>query len=162
MDLETATTLEELERRFQCVVHYGTWAMQGWSNPDHVFKTIDTKLQRGNPQAVREDYVTDLFPTFSEKVLGLGSEVVRYMLSTVAPKEYKEALEIFEALPETRRMKMSDPTFSTLAVLGINSCTSRHVDRTDVKFGLAGLVALSEHTTVGYTGHLRKADGSTC
>lgn len=39
---------------------------------------------------------------------------------------------------------MSEPTFSTLAVLGINSFTGRHRDETDVNFGLAGLVALGQ------------------
>ena len=43
-------------------------------------------------------------------------------------------------------MHMTEPTFATLAVLGINSYTQRHVDRTDVNFGFAGLVALGNYT----------------
>ncbi|KAH9907930.1 hypothetical protein F4778DRAFT_454180 [Xylariomycetidae sp. FL2044] len=42
-------------------------------------------------------------------------------------------------------MKMSEPTFSTLVVLGINAYTTRHHDQTDVRSGLAGLVALGDY-----------------
>jgi hypothetical protein len=120
--------------------------VKGRTNPDDVFPTVDTSLHRALPRAVVANKVVLAFPIFREKVLGLGSEVVRYLFSTVAPEEYEECCEVFKALPETVRMKMSEPTFSTLAVLGINSFTQRHVDVTDVKFGFASLVALGDYT----------------
>lgn len=120
--------------------------MRGRINPDGVFPTVDTTLHRGLPRAVVENRIVMAFPIFREKVLGLGSEVVRYLFSTMAPEEYEECCQVYKALPETVRMKMSEPTFSTLAVLGINSFTQRHVDTTDVKFGFASLVALGDYT----------------
>lgn len=105
LDLEKAHSVEEIEKRHQCVVHYGTWAMRGRRNPDHVFLTPDTQLKRGVPQKIHEDFVSLIFPTFREKVLGLGSEVVRYLFGAVAPSEYQECCDVFKALPEIRRSR---------------------------------------------------------
>ena len=146
MDLENATTLNEIEKRQQCVVHYGTWAMKGRHNPDMVWRTPDTKLVRGHPSKIVENYVELLISTFTGSVLGLGSEVIRFLLSALAPEEYRTCCDVFGALPEEQKMHMTEPTFATLAVLGINSYTQRHVDRTDVNFGFAGLVALGNYT----------------
>ncbi|RYP66766.1 hypothetical protein DL769_005942 [Monosporascus sp. CRB-8-3] len=103
LDLEKAQSLEELEQRYQCVVHYGTWAMQGRTNPDLVFRTA------------------------------------------VAPAEHRECCDVFQALPKTDRVGLSKPTFATLFALGINSFTGRHADKTDVRHGFAGLVALGDY-----------------
>ncbi|KAH9898988.1 hypothetical protein F4778DRAFT_181082 [Xylariomycetidae sp. FL2044] len=145
MDLEKAETLEEIEERQQCVVHYGTWAMKGRRNPDRLWKTTDTRLYRGRPRAEVEDFPGLLMHTFLENVLGLGSEAVRFLLSTMAPDEYRECCEVYKHVPDLQKVKMSEPTFATLAVLGINSYTQRHVDDNDVDFGLPGLLALGNY-----------------
>lgn len=145
MDVEKARSLEEIEERHQCVVHYGCWAMKGHLNPDHVFQTPDTRLRRAYPRAVQEDYPSDLLPVFQEKVLGAGAEVARFLFSALAPKEYQECCDVFQALRDTEKMKMSEPTFSTMAVLGINSYTARHHDQTDVKHGFAHLLPLGNY-----------------
>ncbi|RYP68108.1 hypothetical protein DL771_006850 [Monosporascus sp. 5C6A] len=72
LDLEKAQSLEELEQRYQCVVHYGTWAMQGRTSPDLVFRTVDTIFGRGRPRKVQEDIPGKLSPEF-RKAAGLGS-----------------------------------------------------------------------------------------
>ncbi|KAK7966495.1 uncharacterized protein PG986_000772 [Apiospora aurea] len=105
MDLEKATTLKEVEKRVQCVVHYDTWA-----------------------------------------TVGLASEAVRFLFSAMAPDEYAECLDVYKALPGGFKTPLSEPTFSTLFVLGINSYTQRHLDKTDVKFGFASLVGLGSYT----------------
>ena len=145
MDLEKTKTLDELEQRQQCVVHYGTWAMKGRHNPDMVWRTPDTKLVRGHPSKVVENYVELLMSTFTRSVLGLGSEPVRFLLSTLAPAEYRICCDVFDALPKEQKMHMAGPTFATVAVLGVNSYTQRHTDRTDVDFGFAGLMALGKY-----------------
>ena len=145
LDLEKAESVKELEERSQCVVHYGTWAMKGQANPRYVFLTPDTQLQRGLSRKVMMNFVNPLMPTFRGKVLGIGSEVARFLFSSLAPAEYQECCNVFEQLPETCRMKMSGPEFATLTVLGINSFTGRHHDKTDVKFGFASLVALGDY-----------------
>ncbi|RYP73842.1 hypothetical protein DL769_004143 [Monosporascus sp. CRB-8-3] len=144
MDIEKATTLEEIEQRQQCVVHYGTWAMKGRHNPDRVWSTVDTLFERGASRKVLENYPRLLMPTFTQYVLGLGSEVVRF-LSTLAPDEYQTCCDVFNALPGLQKMNMSEPTFATLVALGINSYTQRHTDQTDVNYGFAGLVPLGNY-----------------
>ncbi|KAK8036700.1 hypothetical protein PG993_008683 [Apiospora rasikravindrae] len=146
MDLEKATTLEEVEKRVQCVVHYGTWAMLGNHNPDRLHKTLDSKLTRGMPRRVLEDVPYHVFPTFTTKAVGLASEAVRFLFSTMAPDEYAKCLDVYKALPDDLKTPLSEPTFSTLFVLGINSYTQRHRDTTDVKFGFASLVGLGSYT----------------
>jgi hypothetical protein len=120
--------------------------MKGHWNPDDVFLTPDTELGRGRSRKVTENYVSRLLPTFKTKVLGMGSEVVRFLFSTLVPAEYRECCDVFDALDETVRMPISDPTFSTMCVLGINSFTGRHKDKNDVALGFAGLVALGDYT----------------
>jgi hypothetical protein len=146
VDLERARTLEELEARFSCVVHYGVWAMKGHTNPSNIWKTPDTLLYRYASRKVQENYPMELMPTFTIKVLGLGSEVARFLLSNAAPKEYGEAVAVFRDLPAEKKVVMSEPTFATLMVLGVNSFASRHSDDTDVKFGFASLVALGDYS----------------
>ncbi|RYP46276.1 hypothetical protein DL768_007495 [Monosporascus sp. mg162] len=94
LDLEKAKDLKELEERHQCVVHYGTWAAKGHGNPDHVHLTPDTGFRRGFPRYVEQIYPTKLFPIFRTKVLGLASEVARFVFESVDPKEYKECLNV--------------------------------------------------------------------
>ncbi|KAK8066589.1 hypothetical protein PG997_013336 [Apiospora hydei] len=146
MDLEKATTLKEVEKRVQCVVHYGTWAMKGRLNPDHIHKTLDSRLARGLPRKVLEDIPSQVFPIFTTKAVGLASEAVRFLFSTMAPDEYAKCLDVYKALPDGFKTRLSEPTFSTLFVLGINSYTQRHLDKTDVKFGFASLVGLGSYT----------------
>ncbi|RYP67273.1 hypothetical protein DL771_007362 [Monosporascus sp. 5C6A] len=93
-------------------------------------------------------YPTKLFPIFRTMVLGLASEVARFVFESVDPKEYKECLNVFNALPDTDRIDLSFPTFSTLTVVGINTLTGRHRDKNDVHFGLASLVSLGCYTEV--------------
>ncbi|RYP52514.1 hypothetical protein DL768_002341 [Monosporascus sp. mg162] len=95
LDLKKAQSLEELEQRYQCAVHYGTWAMQGRTNPDLVFRTVDTIFGRGRPRRVQEDIPGKLFPEF-RKAAGLGSEVVRYLFQAVAPAEHRECCDVFQ------------------------------------------------------------------
>ncbi|RYP86346.1 hypothetical protein DL770_004938 [Monosporascus sp. CRB-9-2] len=144
LDLDKAQSLEVLEQRYQCIVHYGTWAMQARTNPDLVFRTVDTIFGRGRPRKVQEDILRKLFPEF-KKAAGLGSEVVRYLFQAIAPAEHRECCDAFQALPKTDRVGLSKPTFATLFALGINSFTGRHADKTDVRHRFAGLVALGDY-----------------
>ncbi|KAK8040879.1 hypothetical protein PG994_013886 [Apiospora phragmitis] len=64
----------------------------------------------------------------------------------MAPDEYAKCLDVYRALPKEFKTPISEPTFSTLFVLGINSYTQRHLDKTDVKFGFASLVGLGSYT----------------
>ncbi|KAK7911276.1 hypothetical protein PG985_013757 [Apiospora marii] len=147
MDLEKATTLKEVEKRVQCVVHYGTWTMKGRTNPDHVWKTPDSKLSTGLPRRrLLEDIPSQVFPVFTTKAVGLASEAVRFLFSTMAPDEYTKCLDVYRALPDDFKVPLSEPTFSTLFVLGVNSYTQRHSDKTDIKFGFASLVGLGSYT----------------
>ncbi|RYP05714.1 hypothetical protein DL764_003639 [Monosporascus ibericus] len=143
LDLEKAQPLEELEQRYQCVVHYGTWAMQGRTDPDFVFRTVDTIFGRGRPRKVQEDIPGKLFLEF--KATGPGSEVARYLFQAAAPAEHRECCDVFQALPKTDRVGLSGPTFATLFALRINSFTGRHADKTDVRHGFTGLVALGDY-----------------
>ncbi|KAK8003857.1 cytoskeleton assembly control protein sla1 [Apiospora arundinis] len=115
-------------------------------NPDHIFKTIDTKLARSLPRRILYDIPSQVLPIFTEEAVGLASEAVRFLFSTMAPDEYTKCLDVYKALPENNRVPLSEPTFSTLFVLGINSYTQRHPDNTDVKFGFASLVGLGSYT----------------
>ncbi|KAI1076621.1 hypothetical protein F5B20DRAFT_593892 [Whalleya microplaca] len=148
LDIEKATTPAELEQRSMCVVHYGTWAQQGHGDPDDVYLTDDTNLE-GNGSwrrfRNRPNYARTVLPRFKRGVLGLSSEVVRFLLRTVAPKEYEECLEVFRGLPKENRIAVSPPNWATMFVLGINSFTERHKDKTDVKKGFAGLVLLGQY-----------------
>ncbi|CAJ2507121.1 Uu.00g083070.m01.CDS01 [Anthostomella pinea] len=137
MDLEKAQTLQEIEQRHQCVVHYGTWAPQGHTNPDNVGLTPDTRVNRGLPRWSQHNFPEEAFPIFRENILGIGSEVARFIFETIDPVEC--------ALNETRRMNLSAPNLSTLTVLGLNSFTGRHRDQTDIKHGLASLVAMGQY-----------------
>ncbi|KAI1866012.1 uncharacterized protein JN550_007990 [Neoarthrinium moseri] len=78
LDLEKARSLKELEKRYQCVVHYGTWAMKGHTHPDEVWLTENTVLGRGRPRAVHENYVGLLFLRFKRYVLGLAQRRYGY------------------------------------------------------------------------------------
>lgn len=156
INLELATIPEELEQRAKCVVHYGTRGMQGHGNPADVYLTPDTRFVRGSTSEDRPDYAEELFPVFKRGVLGISSDVARFLIMTLVPDEYKACLEIFEALPEEKKMSVSEPDWASLIVLGINSFTERHEDRSDVKYGMAALVALGE-----YEGeHSKDEDGS--
>jgi hypothetical protein len=64
----------------------------------------------------------------------------------MAPEENHDCCDVFRVLPDIVKMKMSEPTFATLAVLGINAFTARHSDTNDVTFGLAGLLALGNYS----------------
>lgn len=143
--MEKMRSTKELEDRPQCIVHYGTWAMRGHLNPRYLFATPDTQLHRGRSRKVAADFPSLVMPTFREKLLGIGSEVARFLFSSLAPAEYRECCDVFEQIPKQSRMEMSDPGFASLAVLGINSFTQRHKDRTDVEFGFASLVALGQY-----------------
>ncbi|KAI0394287.1 hypothetical protein F5Y17DRAFT_466372 [Xylariaceae sp. FL0594] len=135
LDLEKARTLKEIYKRHQWVVHYGTWAMKSRSNPDHIHLTPDTRFNRAQPRSHNVPVMPDVaFPAFRQRVMGLGSEVVRYLFRTIAPEEYQECCKVYKALPDTAKIELSKPTFSTLTI------------QTDVKFGFASLVALGEYT----------------
>ncbi|RYP41504.1 hypothetical protein DL767_001009 [Monosporascus sp. MG133] len=146
LDMEKATTAEELIQRPMCVVHYGTWAMKGHMNPKNVYLTAETRMMRGVGPGAEANYAAEAMPRFKRGVLGLSSEVVRLIFRSIAPKEYEDCMEVFKALPKEKRMSLSQPTFTTLCVLGINSFTERHRDRTDVRYGFAGLVPLGDYT----------------
>ncbi|KAH9886813.1 hypothetical protein F4778DRAFT_757805 [Xylariomycetidae sp. FL2044] len=68
MDLEKATTLQEIEQRHQCVVHYGTWAMRGHTQPNLIYKTPDALLTRGASRKVEANVPSLIFPAFIERV----------------------------------------------------------------------------------------------
>ncbi|KAI1084996.1 hypothetical protein F5B20DRAFT_123336 [Whalleya microplaca] len=149
LNMELAKSPEELMQRAACLVHYGTWSMPGPMNPDTVYLTADTLLQMGGTEKATPNFAAEAMPSFRRGVLGLSSELVRFILRSIAPEEYKDYVEIFEALPNEKRISLSHPNFFTMAELGINTFTGRHRDRTDTKNGLAGLVPLGTYT--GFT-----------
>ncbi|KAK8047351.1 hypothetical protein PG996_015415 [Apiospora saccharicola] len=121
--------------------------MKGRTNPDHVWKTPDSKLSTGLPRRrLLEDIPSQVFPVFTTKAVGLASEAVRFLFSTMAPYEYTKCLDVYRALPDDFKVPLSEPTFSTLFVLRVNSYTQRHSDKNDIKFGFASLVGLGSYT----------------
>lgn len=154
LDMEKARTVKELEERAQCVVHYGTWANRGHMDPKNVHLTADTLLYRGNTMRDRANYPMEVMPQFKRGVLGFCSEVARFLFRHVAPVEYQACLETFAALPEEKRMSVSQPDWATLFVLGINSFTERHKDRTDVKEGFACLLPLGDYEGMYILSHI--------
>lgn len=93
----------------------------------------------------RPNFAREVLPRFKRGVFGSSSEVIRFLLRSVAPKEYEDCLEVFKALPTESKMAVSHPDWATLFVLGINSFTERHKDTTDVKQGFAGLIPFGEY-----------------
>ena len=147
LDMELAKTPKELEQRAVCVVHYGTWAQRGHhARPQDVYLTPDTRFIRGATYRERADYGAWLFPRFKRGVLGIGSDVARFLLSPIDPEYYHKCVDYFKAIPEVKRMEVSAPDWATLVVLGVRSWTERHKDTADVKFGFATLVALGDYT----------------
>ncbi|RYP67753.1 hypothetical protein DL771_007086 [Monosporascus sp. 5C6A] len=143
LDMELATTPQQLEERAMCIVHYGTWAQQGHTNPEFVHLTPDTRLIMGwTERRSRAELLEEVFPHFKVGVLGLSSEVARFLMRHLAPKEYQDCLEIFRGLPKPKRMAVSRPNWATLFVLGINSFTQRHRDQNDIKNGLVSLIPM--------------------
>ncbi|RYP72174.1 hypothetical protein DL770_008004 [Monosporascus sp. CRB-9-2] len=144
LNMELATTLQELEERASCVVHYGTWGMKGHGSRD-VFLTADTKLEMAASARMRGDYSRKIFPQLKRGAFGISSEVARFVFSSVAPREYDECIEAFRGLAREDRMGVSAPNWATLCVLGINSFTERHVDKNDIKYGFASLIPLGDY-----------------
>ncbi|RYP49261.1 hypothetical protein DL768_004984 [Monosporascus sp. mg162] len=129
LDMELATTPKQLKERVMCIVHYGTWAEQGL-----------TRRQS------RAELLEEVFPHFKVAVLGLSSEVARFLMRHLAPKEYQDCLETFRGLPKQKRIAVSRPSWVTLFVLGINSFLQRHNDQNDIKNGLVGLISMGNYT----------------
>lgn len=147
LDMELATTPQELQERAMCMVHYGTWAEEGRTHPQYVTLTPDTNLLMGaTERRSRVNQPEKVFPHFKVGVLGLCSEVCRFLMRTLAPKEYQDCLEAFRGLPKPKRMAVSHPDWATLFVLGINSFTQRHRDENDIKHGLSSLVPMGSYT----------------
>ncbi|RYP57576.1 hypothetical protein DL769_009402 [Monosporascus sp. CRB-8-3] len=144
LNMELATTLQELEERASCVVHYGTWGMKGHGSRD-VFLTADTKLEMAASARMRGDYSRKIFPQLKRGAFGISSEVARFVFSSVAPREYDECIEAFRGLAREDRISISSPNWATLCVLGINSFTERHVDKNDIKHGFASLIPLGDY-----------------
>lgn len=86
-----------------------------------------------------------VFRDFKVGVLGLSSEVSRFLIRHLAPKEYRDCVEAFRGLPKSKRMAVSRPNWATLFVLGINSFTQRHRDENDIKNGLSSLIPLGNY-----------------
>ena len=146
LDMELVKTPQELEERAMCIVHYGTWAEKGQTNPEFVHLTEDTKLRMGwSERRSRVDYTEEAFPHFKVGVLGLCSEVSRFLVRTLALKEYVECVDTFRGLPEAKRMAVSRPNWITLFVLGVNSFTEKHADKNDIKQGLASLIPMGDY-----------------
>ena len=147
LDMELATTPLELQERAMCIVHYGTWAEQGHTNPKHVYLTPDTQLLMGwTERRMRVNQPEKAFRDFKVGVLGLSAEISRFLIRHLAPKEYQDCLETFQGLPKSKRMAVSRPNWATLFVLGINSFTQRHRDENDIRNGLSSLVPMGNYT----------------
>ncbi|KAI0475149.1 hypothetical protein GGR56DRAFT_499904 [Xylariaceae sp. FL0804] len=166
LDMEKATTSDELRARAMCVAHYGTWAMKGHTNPALVFLTDDTLLRMHPSAKARVNLTGEVFPQFKKGVLGLTSDVARVVLQSIAPAEYQECQEAFKALQPTKRMAVSRPNWATLFVLGFNPFTQRHRDTNDVKFGLVSLVPFGDYkgkpSPPGHHGTPDEEDVRTC
>lgn len=144
--LELATTPQELENRPMCVTHYGTWAEKGHRHPKQVFLTPETAYPAGTTMRAVPNYALETWPRFRTGVLGITSEVARFLMRTLALDELERCIEVFGALPEEKRMALSEPSWATLVALGINSFTGRHTDDNDVRHGLATIIALGSYT----------------
>ncbi|KAI1077664.1 hypothetical protein F5B20DRAFT_592706 [Whalleya microplaca] len=146
LNMELAITPQELEERPMCVVHYGTWAMKGHPNPKDIYLTPDTLLQRGASEKVKPNQAPRVFSHFKFGVLGISSEVARFLMRHLAPKEYEACIETFNGLPRSDRMAVSRPNWATLIVFGVNSFTQRHCDKHDIKHGFASLIPLGNYS----------------
>ena len=146
LDMELARTPRELEERAMCIVHYGTWAQQGHTDPDFVHLTEDTRLRMGwTERRSRVDYSEEVFPHFKVGVLGLSSEIARFLMRNLALREYVECVDTFRGLPKAKRMAVSRPNWATLFVFGVNSFTERHCDHNDIKHGFASLIPMGNY-----------------
>lgn len=146
LDMELATAPQELQERAMCIVHYGTWGEQGHTSPKDVHLTPDTQLLMGwTERRMRVNQPEKVFRNFKVGVLGLSSEVSRFLIRHLAPKEYRDCVEAFRGLPKSKRMAVSRPNWATLFVLGINSFTQRHRDENDIKNGLSSLIPLGNY-----------------
>ncbi|RYP74737.1 hypothetical protein DL770_007556 [Monosporascus sp. CRB-9-2] len=87
LDMELATTPQQLEERAMCIVHYGTWAQQGHTNPEFVRLTPNTRLiMGGTERRSRAELLEEVLPHLKVGVLGLSSEVARFLVRHLAPK----------------------------------------------------------------------------
>ncbi|RYO80996.1 hypothetical protein DL762_007366 [Monosporascus cannonballus] len=143
LDMGLATNPRELEERAICRVHYGSWGQQGHTNPEFIHLTPDTRLIMGwTERWLRAELLEEVFPHFRVGVLGLSSEVARFVMRHLALKEYQDCLETFRGLPKPKRMAVSRPNWATLFVLGINSFTRRHHGQNGIKNGLVSLIPM--------------------
>ncbi|RYP68488.1 hypothetical protein DL771_006640 [Monosporascus sp. 5C6A] len=74
LDMEKATTAEELIQRPMCVVHYGTWAMKGHMDSKNVYLTAETRMMRGVGPEAEANYAAEAMPRFKR---GVPRSIVR-------------------------------------------------------------------------------------
>ncbi|RYP13186.1 hypothetical protein DL765_007013 [Monosporascus sp. GIB2] len=74
MDVDKARSLEEMEERHQCIAHYGTRAIKGHLNPDHVWPAVDTILGRVDPARLKKITAASYYVFSKRRCLGFGRE----------------------------------------------------------------------------------------
>ncbi|RYP23355.1 hypothetical protein DL767_008851 [Monosporascus sp. MG133] len=67
--------------------------------PEVVYRTPESSLQRGASEAFVANLAIDVFPRFKFGVLGISSEVARFLMKHLARDEYEICIEAFSALP---------------------------------------------------------------
>ncbi|RYO98369.1 hypothetical protein DL764_007096 [Monosporascus ibericus] len=122
LNMELATTLQELEEWASCVVQYETWGMKGHGSRD-VFLTADTKLEMAASARMPRDSCSAVW----------------------RPGSTRRCIEASRGLAREDRMGVSAPNWATLCVPGINSFTERHVDKNGIKLGFASLIPLGDY-----------------
>lgn len=147
LDMERATTPEELSERAVCLVPYGTQAVRGSTNPIDLDLTLRThSLMEKSCENI------DIDISFGKALaelkfgpFGLCAKLVKFIFHNLARHEYNQCCEAFDALPDDMRMETCKRSWASFIVLGINTFTERHRDRNDVKNGLSGLLPLGDY-----------------
>ncbi|RYO98077.1 hypothetical protein DL764_007207 [Monosporascus ibericus] len=73
LDMELATTPQQLEERAMCIVYYGTWPSRGHANPEFVHLTPDTRLIMGwTERRLRAELLEEVSPRFKPKRMAVS------------------------------------------------------------------------------------------
>jgi hypothetical protein len=143
LDLEQQT-VEILQPAKQGVAHFGCWTMTGDPHGNQILKIRDTKFAKSYD--IDYDFCIDLLPGLFQHVFSKIANVVRFLMEPLDPEYYQDSIDIFNNLPESRKVPTGDGDFNHLFALGINAYTQRHCDTNDVEGGLAGIVTLGQYS----------------
>ena len=127
-------------RKANCgVSHYGAAGQTG--KPNSGIGEQDQKLTRSN------SFTKTMFDRIQYGYIGAGTEILNFVFSAIDPVQHAQYREIFQACPKDKRLETrNDDTdaFTLIAVLN-NLLSSGHVDESDIKDGMAGILGFRDH-----------------